>query len=406
MTKLAQWTIMIYANGNNDLEPEMWQAKLAAEKACFGDSVTVVLQIGREDAALVNILRPGQVTQLASEYWTGVRRYLLAGGKAVLLEDLGKKNMADPRCLYEFVKATTSSFPADRYMLILGGHGYQFVGSMPDYSLEAPYIMGIPGMARALDQACGEQESKIDILIADICYFNFIEVIYEFATHANHAVRNVLTYICDGPIGGMPYEKIIECTQCGYGASSSELMAAFILKINLDLVAITLEHNQLGAIKSAFHKLANNYICNKGSDKISINEVLFVTDHNCPWWPEAQAALLGLESLVIDYKRISCNDYGLLNIANIPSASSKTSSLYSKLKFAQDNAWTYLLSEQTISSTAADCLEDELKPVLLAPEEVYAYIALMNPNLSKEQRLAILRKAIDYKAWYRSTPTE
>ena len=281
MTKIAKWTIMIYANGNNDLEPEMWQARLSAEKVCAGDDVKVVMQIGREENNLVTMLRPRQVAHLASEHWTGVRRYLLADGEAILLGDLGQKNMAAPRCLYEFVKETILLFPAEHYIVILGGHGYQFVGSMPDYSQDVPYIMGIPGMARALDIACCEQASQIDLLIADVCYFNFIEVIYEFASHANHAVQNVLTYICDGPIGGMPYNQIIRYTQSGsYCASTNELIIEFIKNIDLDLVAFVLDHDRLTKIKNAFHDLAGSYIRNKAEGQISLNEILFIADPN------------------------------------------------------------------------------------------------------------------------------
>lgn len=30
--KRKEWTILIYANGNNELEPEIWESKLDAEK--------------------------------------------------------------------------------------------------------------------------------------------------------------------------------------------------------------------------------------------------------------------------------------------------------------------------------------------------------------------------------------
>lgn len=399
MARIANWTIMIYANGNNDLEPEMWQAKLAVEKIFAGDDVTVVMQIGREDAHLVNILRSQQAASVAGEQWTGVRRYLLTKGRAVLLADFGKKNMAEPCCLYEFVKEAIMDFPAERYMVILGGHGYQFVGSMPDYSQGIPYIMGFPEMARALDQACCEQGSQIDILIADVCYFNFIEVVYEFANHKKHAVRHVLTYICDGPIGGMPYDQIIKHTKSS-DLTTTELIIAFIKSMELDLVAFKLEHDRLNAIKKAFHDLANCYSRYKADSKISVNEVLFVSDPNCPWWSEAQVVLQGLGALIIDYKRISNNDYGLINIANMPTFTPKSDLLYRKLKFTQGNAWTDLLGGGTSFPVGVDWSEDDFAPIPLAPEEVYAYISLMNAKLSMEQKLAIFEVVIAYKNWF------
>ena len=50
-----QWTLLIYANGNNDLEPEMWQAKLGAEKTGSSHNVDVIMQIRRENQQLIKV---------------------------------------------------------------------------------------------------------------------------------------------------------------------------------------------------------------------------------------------------------------------------------------------------------------------------------------------------------------
>ena len=111
-------------------------------------------------------------------------------------------------------------------------------------------------------------------------------------------------------------------------------------------------------------------------------------------------ALKGLEEIIIDYKRIVGNDYGLLNIANVPTGSLKSDSFYGKLKFAQGNAWTDLLIGRAISPKSADWPEDDLLPIPLAPAEIYAYISLMNPKLIKEQKLLILEEVIAHKHWF------
>ena len=134
----ANWTILIYANGNNELEPEMWQAKLLAEKIGSNAKVHVLLQLGREERKLVNLFRPDTFFPAPAESWTGVRRYLVNQGTSVLQEDLGKVNMAHPEILYEFIKWAMSKYPADQFMLILGGHGWQHVGAMTDYSQNKP----------------------------------------------------------------------------------------------------------------------------------------------------------------------------------------------------------------------------------------------------------------------------
>lgn len=395
MALQAAWTVMIYGNGNNDLEPEMGQAKAALEKVRISPDVKVVMQLGREEREFVTKVRPHQILDEGEERWTGVRRFLLQDGGAVLLADLRRQNMADPASLYRFVKDSMAQFPAERYMVIIGGHGYQFVGSMPDYSQDAPYLMGFPGMALALDRACAEQGTSIDLLIADICYFNCIEVIYEFACRANHGVRHILTYICDGPVRGMPYDQIIPYTFSG--GDSGKLITDCIAALDLDLVAFAINHHHLKAVKRAFHNLAGKLLAWK-EEPIHLQEVLFVTHHSCPWFEEAKAALAGLESLIMAYKRVSINDYGLLNIANVANENERARLLYSKLQFAQGNDWTKLINGPSLGSGEEQ--GDDIQPLSLTAGEVFAYISLMNSTAEQEEKLAILDEIITYKKWF------
>jgi Clostripain family. len=397
-TVLKKWTVLIYANGNNDLEPEIWQTMLTTEMGCFNNNVNILFEIGREDRALMNIFRPRLVLPKQEGEWMGVRRYLLKDRKSVLLHDFGKKNMADPYSLYQFVKDGMERFPAEHYMVVLGGHGYQFVGSMPDYSQEAPYIMGFPEMADALDKACAEAGQKIALLVADICYFNFIEVIYEFAKHTGHGVQNVLTYICDGPICGMPYAQIINNLQNPFLHCIHEVIQGLIKNLNLDLVAFTLDHAKLESVKQVFHRLAETYTNTQPKSKLNVSEILFSTDSQLPWHRIAGEAIRGLEGLVIDYKRISHNDYGLLNIANTPVNHDKLNSFYTKLSFTKNNAWTSLLVKPSFIQPVRQQV-DTMAPLQLAPEEVYAYVSIMNPQLTSEEKIDILKNLVVYKGW-------
>ena len=50
---IKDWTILIYADGNNELEPEIWRSKIDAEKIGSSDTVNVIMQIARESNKLV-----------------------------------------------------------------------------------------------------------------------------------------------------------------------------------------------------------------------------------------------------------------------------------------------------------------------------------------------------------------
>ncbi|QHI72694.1 hypothetical protein [Aminipila terrae] len=123
MEKIQQevdWTILIYADGNNELEPEIRQSLLALEKAESNPNVHVVIQISRAEHKLVQLIRHDMDIK-NNNSWSGVRRYFVSKGKLHLTGNLKKVNMADPKQLCHFIKWGMASYPAKRYMLLLGG---------------------------------------------------------------------------------------------------------------------------------------------------------------------------------------------------------------------------------------------------------------------------------------------
>jgi len=207
MQQEADWTILIYANGNNDLEPEMLQVMLDAEKVGSGSHVHVAIQIGRAEKSIVKLIRQNFNNNEEDDAWSGVRRYYVRRGGSDLVEDLKYVNMADPKQLYSFVKWGMLSYPAKKYMLIIGGHSYQCVGMMSDFSTDAPYIMGIPELVHVINAAANEMNNKIDLLLLDACCANSLEFIYEFGKDKRHAVQSVITYMVNGSIEGLPYKQ-------------------------------------------------------------------------------------------------------------------------------------------------------------------------------------------------------
>lgn len=392
------WTILIYANGNNELQPEMWRAKTDAEKIGSNDNVNVVIQISREKNDLVTIIRPYEFLPQSGVKWIGARRYFLINGRSVLIKDLGRINMANPMTLYDFIKWGISCYPAKRYMLILGGHGYQFVGAMTDYSQSAPYIMGIPGLCEALQLACSESGRKIELLVLDICYFNLIESIYEFGKDGNHAVQNIITYIGGGPLQGLPYAKLIQTVQCN---SQNANMPSFIRQIvdslDFDLVAVEINHNKLKNIKKLYNDLADCYLASKRDKETNLYE-LFLANPEDAWYTLAVSIKSSMLSLVLCHKIITkCSS--LLNSATLPTNDLERVARYAKLSFAQNNNWTYLLSNETFHNRLSLASKVELHPTILSAQEVFTYISIMNPSLPAEGRKIIFEKLLQYKKW-------
>lgn len=127
------WTVLIYANGNNDLEPEISKSLLDIERIGAGTNTNVIVQLARAPYKLIKSMRPNLLGQTDIDGdWSGVRRYLVKENsnisqkrdfKSVLLDDLGNVNMADPTTLKDFIRWGSKKFPSKHLMLILMGHG-------------------------------------------------------------------------------------------------------------------------------------------------------------------------------------------------------------------------------------------------------------------------------------------
>lgn len=396
---IKNWTVLIYANGNNELEPETQQAMADLEKMATSEDMNVVVQLGRAKYGLVRILRPGIARD--EHYWSGVRRYCLSPGKSILLQNLGEENMADPKRLYEFLKWGIKRYPAKRYILILSGHGFQFVGVMTDYSQKAPYIMGIPEMVRAINMAANDTGSQIDLLILDVCYFNFIESIYELGKEKNHAVQNVITYIYNGPLRGLPYDQLLTTlNRQPCSAAMREIVKHLVDALPFDLIAFEINHGKLETIKGLFNELALQY-WHSNPLKEDANLVHLLHTHNptANWYSLSRRTLTGLLSTVICARKMSEDNKLPVNYANITTSDTALISRYYRLGFAQNNNWTYLLSNKTFDVNAPVQSRQELRPLKLTPQEVYTYISVMSPGMAQDRKEKTVGDLFRYNKW-------
>lgn len=117
--ELREWTIMVFMNGDNDLEPYALQDFREMAKVSYSEKIKVVVQFDRV----------GPPEDITGNDWTQTLRfemrknifplpdYIVKGG------DLGEQDMGDGKVLVDFVRWTKKSYPAKRYMLIIWDHG-------------------------------------------------------------------------------------------------------------------------------------------------------------------------------------------------------------------------------------------------------------------------------------------
>ena len=396
--ELKDWTILNYANGNNEYEPEMYKALKDSAKAGYDDRNNIVIQIGRIEREVARIIRPSEKLEDEDELWTGVRRYHVIDNKSEYLEDLGKINMADPKSLYEFITWGIENYPAKHYILILGGHGAAFVGTLTDYSQEAPYIMGTVEMCRAINMILKDRSSKIDILILDICYMNLAEIMYEFGKEKQNTVKNVITYIETGPVSGLPYDRLINIIRDNDNTDDTNKTVKDIVElIGFNLVAFEINPTKLKNIKKASNELAYSYLTNRGEKKYTPYELLTSLNSEDPWHEQVINLQNKLSSIIVHHKRVNNKKGNLINIIFLQLK--ELINVYYKLGFAKTNYWTYLLGNKPINENLSIKTKESFKPTKIKPEGLRSLIQAMNPYINNKSLDEILEKLTANRGW-------
>jgi len=408
---MKKWTILIYCNGNNELEPEMCRSLLRSEKTGSSSNINIIMQLGRIEKDLVKILRPQEEFADIDYNWSGVRRYYVTKRpegfpkrlfSSELVEDLSKINMADSKTLYDFIKWGIENYPAQHYMLVLGGHGFLFLGSMADYSQELPYIMGIPPMAKAISLAAKNTGSNIDILVLDACNMNFIEIMGELSLDKNHGPKKAITYIQDGAMAGIPYDKLtglLEQNCCE--TDMNVLIRKLIGSLELDLVGIELNNSRLTRIKQLSQGLCQHFLTHAAQE---LRWELFMGSNPSLIFPlskQLQDMRRKISSVIIDYKRVSLPTSNLLNTAyNIPwEDMRKAAYFYSKLDFAKNNALATCLQNLGIKIFKQKG-ETDLRADIMPIGGLYKLILVMNPNLNNVESKAVLERLLTFRQWH------
>jgi len=116
-----EWTVMVYMNGKNNLEPDALANFHAMAAVGSTEKVAVLAQLGRP--------KKRRHTD-ADGNWSGVYRFVIEKDmdplpdKGTNVEALGESiDMGSTDCLRSFVKWARATYPANRYMLVIWNHG-------------------------------------------------------------------------------------------------------------------------------------------------------------------------------------------------------------------------------------------------------------------------------------------
>lgn len=191
----AEWTIMVFVNGKNNLEKFALRDVNEMEMIGSTDKVNVVVQLGRMAGF-----------DSSDGDWKGTRRYLIKKDNdttkitSPVVEDLGKVDMGDYKAAIDFGKWAKAKYPAKKYMFIFWNHGAGWIKSKGIYSNkgisyddETNNHMDTPQMALVLKEMGG-----VTVVGSDACLMQMAEVVYEIKDHVPYIVGSEETEPGDG----------------------------------------------------------------------------------------------------------------------------------------------------------------------------------------------------------------
>lgn len=182
----AEWTIMVFVNGKNNLEKFALRDINEMEKIGSTQKVNIVVEVGRMDGY-----------DTSDGDWKGVRRYYITKDSdmrkvnSTMLEDLGMIDMGDYNTAIEFGKWAKKKYPAKKYMFVLWNHGSGWIKSVRSYGMmkgisyddQSHNHIDTPQMAKILKAIGG-----VNVYGSDACLMQMAEVIYEIKDYAQYVV--------------------------------------------------------------------------------------------------------------------------------------------------------------------------------------------------------------------------
>ncbi|MEI8307876.1 MAG: clostripain-related cysteine peptidase [Chloroflexales bacterium] len=182
----AAWTVMVYLDGDNNLEADALADFAEMAKVGSNDSIKIVVQFDRVQS------REAWDDTSAGD-WDSTKRFLV--GKDMrptpgnALEDLGEQNMGDPTVLADFVAWGVTTYPAQHYALIIWDHGGSWLGLASDDTDQDQ--LNLPELSAALETARQKTGfGTLDLIGFDACLMAQLDVLMAIEPYAHVAVAS------------------------------------------------------------------------------------------------------------------------------------------------------------------------------------------------------------------------
>ncbi|GMQ56498.1 hypothetical protein AN1V17_08910 [Vallitalea sediminicola] len=351
-SEYKEWTVLIYAAGNNNLQELIYNQFESILTTTKMENVNVIVQISKDYSQKgINC--------------TGCKRYVIDNDRAILLNDLGKINMAQPEELKKFIVWGSNRFPSRHIAVIMSGHSAGFVGLMKDCSESGTSFMGIEGFSKALYLSRKSIKRYIDILVMDTCFMDAVEIWHDIIINSRNAVKYVILPQDNAPQKGLLYNEIINslnATKAGFISYNvmKKIINSKIKKNNIFCVFLANEYfSKLKEIINLYSQLLlikdkkiNND--NQEFDFIPLSDLLSkesLMDSDINKCYTVIKYILDKIILEPNSKTIEGERRGLkIYFPHNYDVYSKFKDMYNSMKFSYNNRWIQVIDDKYISN--------------------------------------------------------
>jgi hypothetical protein len=278
------WTVMVYIDGDNNLEAAAIDDLNELEFAGSTADVNIVVQIDRI---------PGYDTTNGN--WDTTRRYYVTQDPngydgtiaSTLISDLGELSMGDPTTLTNFVNWARTNYPADYYLLVLWDHGDGWKtrsarivqkGPMTSIVKREPVkgvcyddtdddYLTMPDINTALTTITSGGASPVDVVGFDACLMAMLEIGYEISPYSSYMVGSEESCPNDGWDYQTSMDWLINNPTSTPDQVASRIVTDFMSFAWTPFEALfvtqsAVDLSQIGAVAAAVDTLASDLIAN------------------------------------------------------------------------------------------------------------------------------------------------
>ena len=257
---VAQWTVMVFMNGDNELEEYGLGDLNEMEQVGSTDQVHLIAQLDRSASF-----------DRSDDDWRGARRYRVEQDddtthvSSPVLEDLGRIDSGDPAEVEAFVAWAAENFPAEHYALVLWDHGWGWSlapdewpavtkGISSDYQTGNDISIAEGELGQILESANTSIGGKLSIIGFDACVMASWEVAYAAMPYADVMVGSQDYEDADG----WAYDTAMADLVATPDMSPAELGEAIALRFSetKDSTQSVVDLNSLETLNTALDTLA------------------------------------------------------------------------------------------------------------------------------------------------------